>query len=529
MIYSKMSTMFKIVSLTLLAGLTMSLGSCSDSSSSIIPVTEIAVRGAGGATTIVVDEGTLQMYATVTPEDASDKQVTWSVTNGTGEATISSSGLLTAVADGNVVVKAASAAITTINGTLLITISNQAATTKEALISAIASATDNQATVTESNYGSDVWPDALWVTPAVMATYVEAISDAQEVVDNSHATQLEVNDEIIALQNATTTFNQHKVSGIRIANKESLNSAIDSAEINSNATIVSVDGSDVLPAYQWVTLGVHNTYVAAIAAAQTVADNTTVKQVPVDEALATLVIATTIFNDEKQDGTLVVAPSVRVELGSAENFTVLAKSAVSTTGTTMVTGDVAVSPAAGSYITGFSETMDSSNNFATSDYVLGHILAADYAEPTPTILTTAISDMENAYTTGSGLAADATELFSGDLSGQTMTPGIYRWGNNVLINDNLTLNGDSNSVWIFQISGTLTQAAGIQITLAGGANPANIFWLVADSVSIGTGAHSEGIIIGVTDIAMGTNSTIDGRLYSQTAITLDATTVVHPS
>ncbi len=44
-----------------------------------IPVTEIVVSGAGGATTIDVDGGSLQMEAEVLPEDATDKSVTWSV------------------------------------------------------------------------------------------------------------------------------------------------------------------------------------------------------------------------------------------------------------------------------------------------------------------------------------------------------------------------------------------------------------------------------------------------------------------
>jgi hypothetical protein len=73
-----------------------------------IPVTSVTVNGAGGATTISVNGGTLQMSATVLPIDADDLTVTWSVTNGTGSATISATGLLTALTDGTVTVKATS-------------------------------------------------------------------------------------------------------------------------------------------------------------------------------------------------------------------------------------------------------------------------------------------------------------------------------------------------------------------------------------------------------------------------------------
>ena len=218
-----------------------------------------------------------------------------------------------------------------------------------------------------------------------------------------------------------------------------------------------------------------------------------------------------------------------VNLGTAANYAVLAQSAISSTGTTMITGDIALSPAAGTYVTGFSETLDVSNNFATSAFVTGQIFASDYSLSTGTILTTAVSDMQNAYLAGVGFAADQLELFAGDLSGQTMTAGVYNWTNSVSINSDLTLNGSSTDVWVFQIAGTLSQALNTNIILSGGASAANIFWLVADSVSIGVGAHTEGVIIGSTDIAMGTNSSINGRLLAQTAVTLDSVTIVEPA
>ncbi len=51
------------------------------------------VTGAGGSTTITTDNGTLQLTATVTPSDATNKTVTWSVVNGTGQATINTQDL----------------------------------------------------------------------------------------------------------------------------------------------------------------------------------------------------------------------------------------------------------------------------------------------------------------------------------------------------------------------------------------------------------------------------------------------------
>ena len=73
-----------------------------------IPVTAVTVVGAGNETVITVNGGTLQMYAHIDPHDATDQTVTWSVINGTGSASISASGLLTAISNGTVTVKATS-------------------------------------------------------------------------------------------------------------------------------------------------------------------------------------------------------------------------------------------------------------------------------------------------------------------------------------------------------------------------------------------------------------------------------------
>ena len=94
-------------------------------SGQVIPVTGITVTGAGGATTITTDNGTLQLTATVTPADATNKTVTWSVVNGTGQATINSTGLVTAVSNGTVTARATANDGSGVVGSLVITISGQ--------------------------------------------------------------------------------------------------------------------------------------------------------------------------------------------------------------------------------------------------------------------------------------------------------------------------------------------------------------------------------------------------------------------
>ena len=92
----------------------------------ITSVTAITISGAGGANTITMDNGSLQMSASITPVTATDKSVTWSIVNGSGVAGINNSGLVTAFDNGTVTVHATANDGTGVVGSRVITISNQA-------------------------------------------------------------------------------------------------------------------------------------------------------------------------------------------------------------------------------------------------------------------------------------------------------------------------------------------------------------------------------------------------------------------
>ncbi len=219
-----------------------------------------------------------------------------------------------------------------------------------------------------------------------------------------------------------------------------------------------------------------------------------------------------------------------VNLGTAGNFAILAKTGVSTTGTTSIVGDIGVSPAAATYITGFGLIMDASNTFSTSSLVTGKVYAADYTPPTPAKMTTAVGDMETAYTDAAGRTLpNYTELYAGDVTGQTLTPGLYKWGTGVLVSAaGVTISGSATDVWIFQIAQNLTLANGAIVTLSGGALASNVFWQVAGQVTLGTTAAMKGIILCQTLIEMQTGATLNGRALAQSAVTLDANTVTKP-
>jgi len=188
-----------------------------------------------------------------------------------------------------------------------------------------------------------------------------------------------------------------------------------------------------------------------------------------------------------------------------------------------------VSPIAATAITGFGLVLDPSGQYATSSLVTGNVFAADYSAPTPSVLTTAIGNMESAYTDAAGRATSGPSflnLASGNLNGEILTAGVYTWSTPVTITDTVTISGDLNAVWIFQIAGTFDLATGANISLSGGAQAQNIFWQTTGANTLGAGSHFEGILLAQTSIALQNAASVNGNLYAQTAITLDNNAIV---
>ena len=216
-----------------------------------------------------------------------------------------------------------------------------------------------------------------------------------------------------------------------------------------------------------------------------------------------------------------------VDLGSAGNYVILAKTAITNIPTSAVTGDLGLSPSATSYITGFDLT--NATGYATSPQVTGKIYAADMADPTPINLTTAVENMITAYNDAAGRPSpDFSELSTGNIGGKTLIPGLYKWTNTVSLPSDVTISGGANDVWIFQIAGDLTMSSAVNITLSGGAQAKNIFWQVAGQATLGTTSHFEGIILSMTGITLQTGASMNGRALAQTAVVLDGNAVTKP-
>ena len=212
-----------------------------------------------------------------------------------------------------------------------------------------------------------------------------------------------------------------------------------------------------------------------------------------------------------------------VNLRSAGEFVILTESGITDVPTSAVNGDVGTSP-----ITGAADLLSCRE-------VTGIVFSVDAAGPAPcsqkfpSRLTTAINDMRTAYTDAAGRSnPDATELGRGNIGGMTLAPGLYKWGTSVVLPTDVTLSGSSNDVWIMQIAGNLIQSNGVTVHLKGGAQAKNVFWQVAGLTMLGTTSNFQGIILCKTLIAVQTHATVNGRLFSQTAVTLQMNRITQP-
>jgi len=202
-----------------------------------------------------------------------------------------------------------------------------------------------------------------------------------------------------------------------------------------------------------------------------------------------------------------------VELGAADGFVVLAGSTVTSTGPTSVTGDLGVSP--GSAVTGFGP---------------GTIVGVQHiADPTAA---QGEADLTTAYNDAAGRTLCPITI-SGNLGGQTLTPGLYKSTSSLEISSgDLTLNaqGNPDAVFIFQMASTLTTTSGRQVILSGAAKSTNVFWQVGTSATLGSTSAFQGTVMADQAITMETGATLNGRVLARiAAVTLDTNIIVKPS
>jgi hypothetical protein len=222
------------------------------------------------------------------------------------------------------------------------------------------------------------------------------------------------------------------------------------------------------------------------------------------------------------------APVDLLSVGT-NNFVILSETGITNTGSHLsaITGNIGSSPVTAAAMDGvFCSEITGSIYGVDAAYVgSGDLSCYKGTAPDKTLVDNAVADMGTAYTDANARAPDYTELGAGNIGGLNLGPATYKWGTGVLIPTNVTLTGGANDVWIFQIAQGLTVSSGVQIILAGGALPQNIFWATFAAADIGTTSQFKGVLLSQTSIAMKTGSRINGRLLAQTQVTLDQTPV----
>lgn len=232
-------------------------------------------------------------------------------------------------------------------------------------------------------------------------------------------------------------------------------------------------------------------------------------------AIASAVLFTSCSKDDPSANTIVIpiqtTVMATVPTASALNIAVLAGSAVTSTGATVITGDLGLSP--GTSVGGFppgilNGTLHINTNIATQ----------------------AKLDLTAAYNDAAGRTSTDIVTLSGNIGGLTLTPGLYMSTSSLAISSgDLTFDakGNSAAVFIIQIASTLTTTSGRQVILSGGALASNIFWQVGSSATFGTTSVFKGTVMAMESITFKTGATLNGKALARTGgITLEGNTIV---
>jgi hypothetical protein len=198
-----------------------------------------------------------------------------------------------------------------------------------------------------------------------------------------------------------------------------------------------------------------------------------------------------------------------VPLGSAAHFSILAGTTVTNTGSTLVHGNLGVSP--GAAVTGF-----------PPGKVDGKVDKANTAAANAQL------DLTTAYNNAMG-RTNCPVAVAGNIGGRTLGPGLYRSTSSLAISSgDLTLDahGHSRAVFVFQITTKFTMTSGRAVILSGGAQAKNIFWAVGSSASLGSTAVLFGNILAHKSISLATGAVLHGKALARIgAVTLEGNTI----
>ena len=191
-------------------------------------------------------------------------------------------------------------------------------------------------------------------------------------------------------------------------------------------------------------------------------------------------------------------------LGVASTFSVLAAQAMTSATTTTISGDLGLSPGIAISRTG-NWSVGGSEYFGTGG------LSAD-AQAAALV----------AFTNLAGQTSNGTWVLD-----PNPPPGVWTSADSSVFADTLTLNGDFDDVWVFQITSDLTFTG--SVVMAGNAQPCNVFWQISRDATIASGSSFIGTLIASRDITLVSGATVNGRILSLFgALTTDNNTINIP-
>jgi hypothetical protein len=194
------------------------------------------------------------------------------------------------------------------------------------------------------------------------------------------------------------------------------------------------------------------------------------------------------------------ASTPTVDLGQASPYAVMSGASVANLDDSTVRGDIGAPTAPSGFPPG---VIDGTTEVGSAD-------------------TGAYNDMLTAYNEVQS-RTDGTAFPT--LPGATLTPGLYTAPAALAVaaSDIVTLDagGDPNAVFVIQVGGALSLAAGAKVVLTGGAQAANVFWQVDGAFSLGANAKFAGTALASTTGTIGAGDVVNGRVLAETAVTMD--------
>ena len=216
-------------------------------------------------------------------------------------------------------------------------------------------------------------------------------------------------------------------------------------------------------------------------------------------------------------------PELALTLNSATTFGIAAGAGLTSTGITVVNGDVALSPTAtcsdATGLPGDCTLTPNNRSSATGLSVNGTIYFAGDGFDGGITAAGVKDDLTTAWNEGLGKVATLTVLGDQLASIVPYPPGIYLNANlNMAVGGEAILDGTATDVWIFQVttdfsdSGILANPS--RITLTGGALARNVWFVIGNDATIGNGTTWRGNLLVGNDLTINTGSSVLGRALS---------------